>query len=102
MMHFLIVGHTHNVIDQYFSVISKKIFKAEFIATPYALHALILQTNDDESDKVKDTGDKSDEVLTSNDGKSKKLVPAFCKFIEVRDISTPSSLILTLLVAGGL
>ncbi len=75
-MHFLIVGHTHNVIDQYFSVISKKIFKAEFIATPYALHALILQTNDDESD----------EVLTSNDGKSKKMVLALSKFIEVRDM----------------
>ncbi len=73
-MHFLIVGHTHSLIDQYFSVISKKIFKAEFIATPYALHALILQTNDVESGK-------SDEVLTGDNGKSKKIVPAFCKFI---------------------
>ena len=43
IMHFLVVGHTHCVIDQYFSVISRKIYTAEFIATPHALHALILQ-----------------------------------------------------------
>jgi len=81
MLHFLIVGHTHSVIDQYFSVVSKKIFKAEFIATPYALHALILQTNGDDED-----GEKSDKVLMSEDGKSQGVVPVFCKFIEVCDM----------------
>ena len=38
---FLIVGHTHASIDQYFSVISKKIFECEFIASPLALLELI-------------------------------------------------------------
>jgi hypothetical protein len=62
-IHFLIVGHTHCLIDQYFSVISKQIFEAEFIASPHALHALILQTVDDK-------------------GKS----PLVCRFIEVKDV----------------
>ena len=89
-MHFLIVGHTHSVIDQYFSVISTKIFMAEFIATPHALHALILQTKDANAAG----GGKSDIVMTSDDGKSKGVVPAFCKFIEVRGIASPPSLML--------
>ena len=60
-IHFLIVGHTHCIIDQYFSVISKRIYDAEFIASPHALHALILQTKDE-------------------DGRS----PLVCRFIEVK------------------
>jgi len=31
------VGHTHNHLDQEFSVLSRPIFKAEFIASPDAL-----------------------------------------------------------------
>ena len=38
---FLIVGHTHASIDQYFSVIAKAIRKVEFIGTPIALLELI-------------------------------------------------------------
>ena len=38
---FLIVGHTHASIDQYFSVISKAIKKAYFIGSPLALLELI-------------------------------------------------------------
>ena len=38
---FLIVGHTHASIDQYFSVIAKAIRKAHFIGTPMALLELI-------------------------------------------------------------
>lgn len=44
-MNFLIVGHTHNLIDQYFSVISTKIYQAMFIASPMALHALIMMSH---------------------------------------------------------
>ena len=40
---FLIVGHTHASIDQYFSVISKAIKKAKFIGTPMALLELMRQ-----------------------------------------------------------
>jgi len=63
LAHFLIVGHTHCLIDQYFSVISKRIFEAEFIASPHALHALILQTVDDKGES-----------------------PLVCRFIEVKDV----------------
>jgi len=38
---FLIVGHTHASIDQYFSVISKKIYNCDFIGSPLALLELI-------------------------------------------------------------
>jgi hypothetical protein len=39
-INFLIVGHTHSSIDQYFSVLSKAIAKAEFIGSPLSLQAL--------------------------------------------------------------
>ena len=42
---FLIVGHTHASIDQYFSVISKAIKKAVFIGTPIALLELIRRSH---------------------------------------------------------
>jgi hypothetical protein len=38
---FLIVGHTHASIDQYFSKLAKQIHKAEFIGSPLALAALL-------------------------------------------------------------
>jgi hypothetical protein len=41
LINFLIVGHTHASIDQYFSVISKAIFNSYFIGTPLALLELI-------------------------------------------------------------
>lgn len=37
---FLIIGHTHASIDQYFSCLRKKIKKASFIASPLALQHL--------------------------------------------------------------
>ena len=37
---FLIVGHTHASIDQYFSCLRKLIRRASFIASPLALHHL--------------------------------------------------------------
>ena len=43
---FLIVGHTHASIDQYFSVIAKAIRKAHFIGTPVALLELIRRCHD--------------------------------------------------------
>jgi hypothetical protein len=38
---FLVVGHTHCSIDQYFSVFSDAIGKADFIPTPDAMRYLI-------------------------------------------------------------
>ncbi len=38
---FLIVGHTHCSIDQYFSIISRDIYQTDFIGSPLALAALI-------------------------------------------------------------
>jgi hypothetical protein len=76
-LHFLIVGHTHSIIDQYFSTISKRIYKAEFIASPHALHALIMQTKDD-------------------DGRS----PAICTFLEVSDCCAASIDVKAMILAG--
>jgi len=39
-MQFLIVGHTHSTIDQFFSVLCKAIERARFIGTPISLHEL--------------------------------------------------------------
>jgi len=46
-INFLIVGHTHSSIDQYFSVLSKAIKKAEFIGSPISLQALCNQAHKD-------------------------------------------------------
>lgn len=43
---FLIVGHTHASIDQYFSVIAKAIRRTHFIGTPLALLELIRRCHD--------------------------------------------------------
>ncbi len=40
-VNFLIVGHTHASIDQYFSVLSNKIAEQKFIGTPKMLMALL-------------------------------------------------------------
>jgi hypothetical protein len=42
---FLIVGHTHASIDQYFSVLAKLIFRSDFIGSPLALHALMARSD---------------------------------------------------------
>jgi len=41
---FLVVGHTHSSIDQYFSVLSKAIQSKTFIGSPLALLNLIKVT----------------------------------------------------------
>ena len=38
---FLIVGHTHASIDQYFSVLARQIISCDFIGSPLSLHALL-------------------------------------------------------------
>jgi hypothetical protein len=38
---FLIVGHTHASIDQYFSVLSREILKTNFIGSPLSLQFLL-------------------------------------------------------------
>ena len=40
-MNFLIVGHTHASIDQYFSVLAGAIKDANFIASPLSMHHLV-------------------------------------------------------------
>jgi hypothetical protein len=47
-VYFLIVGHTHGSIDQYFSVLSSRIYSSDFICSPLALQHLFA-TIDDES-----------------------------------------------------
>jgi hypothetical protein len=42
-VNFLIVGHTHCIIDQYFSTLSQKISYSAFIGTPQALKYLFMQ-----------------------------------------------------------
>jgi hypothetical protein len=42
---FLIVGHTHCLIDQWFSVVTKIINKQAFIGTPLAMEELLYTTN---------------------------------------------------------
>jgi hypothetical protein len=46
-VNFLIVGHTHASIDQYFSVLSKAIKSSYFIPTPLALRQLLLTAHKD-------------------------------------------------------
>ena len=40
-INFLVVGHTHCNLDQNFSVLSRRIFKAPYIASPLAMHSLL-------------------------------------------------------------
>ncbi len=40
-MNYLIVGHTHSLIDQFFSTLSKAIRNADFIGSPLALRDLL-------------------------------------------------------------
>lgn len=41
-VNFLIVGHTHTTIDQYFSVITKAICSKKFIGSPLALQVCFI------------------------------------------------------------
>ena len=43
---FLIVGHTHASIDQYFSVLARQIQECEFIGSPLSLHSLLGRKRD--------------------------------------------------------
>ena len=45
---YLIVGHTHNILDQWFSVLSKAIRAADFIGSVLALHTLYKFAHDDD------------------------------------------------------
>ena len=42
-INFLLAGHTHSKIDQFFSILSKAIAAAQFIGTPLALEWLLKQ-----------------------------------------------------------
>lgn len=49
-VYFLIVGHTHTSLDQFFSVLAKKIYSVNFIGSPMAMQHLLLNAHKDESD----------------------------------------------------
>jgi len=58
-INFLVVGHTHCPLDQYFSVLSKAILKAIFIASPEALMELFDTAHKIEvADQLSGTGSK--------------------------------------------
>ena len=44
-VYFLIVGHTHASIDQFFSILARRISSAYFIGSPLSLRALLLQAD---------------------------------------------------------
>jgi len=46
-VNFLIVGHTHTTIDQYFGVLTEAIKRAYFIGSPLSLHNLLKTAHDD-------------------------------------------------------
>jgi hypothetical protein len=46
---FLIVGHTHASIDQYFSILAKRIMDKDFIGSPLSLAALLANTDETQS-----------------------------------------------------
>lgn len=48
---FLIVGHTHTKLDQYFSVLSTAVQNVEFIGSPLALHYLYQMCHNSSSKK---------------------------------------------------
>lgn len=50
-VNFLIVGHTHAKIDQYFSVLSRAIKNSPFIGSPLALIHLIANAHSDKGDR---------------------------------------------------
>ena len=45
-IYFLIVGHTHASIDQYFSVLARQILSCDFIGSPLSLHSLLARERD--------------------------------------------------------
>ena len=49
---YLIVGHTHNPLDQWFSVLSKAIRKADFIGSVLALHEIYKLVHKEDTDKT--------------------------------------------------
>lgn len=40
-IHFLIVGHTHTTIDQYFSALNNGLDQTNFVGTPLAMRYLL-------------------------------------------------------------
>ena len=50
-MNFLIVGHTHNILDQYFSVLSKAIGNCRWIGSPFSLVNLFDKCHSADKDK---------------------------------------------------
>ena len=52
-MFFLVVGHTHNILDQWFSVLANAVGTANFIGSVLALHALYKLAHSDDASRCK-------------------------------------------------
>jgi hypothetical protein len=51
-VYFLIVGHTHTSLDQFFSVLSRKIYSVDFVGSPMSMQHLLLHAHSEESDRA--------------------------------------------------
>jgi hypothetical protein len=50
-INFLVVGHTHCNLDQNFSVLSNKIFRSQYIASPLAMRDLLGIAHKDKNER---------------------------------------------------
>ena len=64
---YLIVGHTHNPLDQWFSVLGKAIKKADFIGSVLALHELYKLAHREDTDKASTGAAKVVQMKTYHD-----------------------------------
>jgi hypothetical protein len=52
-MFFLVVGHTHNILDQWFGVLARAIRKANFIGSALAIHAIYMIAHKDKVEHLR-------------------------------------------------
>ena len=76
---FLIVGHTHTSIDQYFSVIARVIWMCDFLGSPISLESLLANWNFD----VSMSGGKGARVLGDEHERKLKSKPLLIRKISV-------------------
>jgi hypothetical protein len=51
-LYFLIVGHTHTSLDQFFSVLSKILYNTKFVGSVASMKNLLLQAHSEEGDRA--------------------------------------------------
>lgn len=76
---FLIVGHTHASIDQYFSVLAKAIWLCVFIGSPLALEALLAK----EGSEYSISGNERNNATKVDPSDMKKVAPLLVKKISI-------------------